>query len=72
MKAPESMKSILSALYLTSMSLSGYLFSLLLYIVDAASSATGRQWVSDNLNEGHVDWLYCLLLGKVLLFVTGG
>jgi len=67
-QAPDSMRSMMSALNLLATSLGGYVSSLLLYVVNQGTSSTGNKWVADNLNEGHLDYFY-LLLAVLMLAV---
>ncbi len=50
--APESLRSLCSALYLLSMGISGFLSSALILVVQAATTANGQPgWIADNLNQ---------------------
>eukprot|EP00210_Caulerpa_lentillifera_P005996 g5731.t1 len=62
-QAPDSMRSMMSALCLLTTSIAGYLSSLLLYIIDKCSTAAGSKWIPDNLNEGHLDYYFIVLIG---------
>ncbi|GER28085.1 major facilitator superfamily protein, partial [Striga asiatica] len=54
-QAPDSMRSICSALQLTTVGLGSYLSTLLV------TSRVG--WIPDNLNYGHLDYFYWLMAG---------
>ena len=57
----------MSALNLTAIALGAYLCSLFLLLIDSITHSVGHQWITDNLNEGHLDMFYLLILG---LFCT--
>lgn len=63
-QAPDSMRSMMGALSLLTTSIAGYFSSLLLYIIDEISKSAGSQWIPDNLNRGHLDYYFILLIGK--------
>ncbi|GJU39511.1 NRT1/ PTR family 8.2-like protein [Tanacetum coccineum] len=70
-QAPDSMRSLCSALALTTNSLGNYLSSLLVTIVMGITTEGGKAgWIPDNLNRGHF-WLLTVLsvlnLGAFLL-----
>lgn len=61
-QAPDAMRSLCSALSLTTVALGNYLSSLLVTIVTRISTKNGKPgWIPDNLNYGHVDYFYWLL-----------
>lgn len=61
-QAPDAMRSLGSALSLTTVALGNYLSSLLVTIVNKASTKGGRLgWIPDNLNYGHVHYFFFLL-----------
>ncbi|KAL4014274.1 hypothetical protein IC575_026474 [Cucumis melo] len=61
-QAPDAMRSLGSALSLTTIALGNYLSSLLVTIVNKASTKGGRLgWIPDNLNYGHVHYFFFLL-----------
>nr|XP_043612126.1 protein NRT1/ PTR FAMILY 8.2-like [Erigeron canadensis] len=74
-QAPDSMRSLCSALSLTTVALGNYLSSLLVTIVTAISTKGGKPgWIPDNLNHGQLQnffWLLTVLsvlnLGAYLL-----
>lgn len=74
-QAPDSMRSLCSALSLTTVALGNYLSSLLVTIVMAVSTRGGKPgWIPDNLNRGQLQnffWLLSILsvlnLGAYLL-----
>ena len=53
----------MSALNLTAIAQAAYLSSLFLLLIDAITRSTGHQWITDNLNEGHLDLFYLAILG---------
>ena len=57
----------MSALNLTAFALSAYLCSVFLLLIDVITRSVGHQWITDNLNEGHLDMFYLLILS---LFCT--
>lgn len=61
-QAPDAMRSLCSALQLTTVALGNYLSSLLVTIVTTASTRHGKLgWIPDNLNYGHIDYFFWLL-----------
>uniref|UniRef100_J3MHX8 Peptide transporter n=1 Tax=Oryza brachyantha TaxID=4533 RepID=J3MHX8_ORYBR len=61
-QAPDDMRSMCTALSLTSSALGNYLSTLLLVIVTAVSTRGGGVgWIPDNLNRGHLDYFFWLL-----------
>ncbi|KAL2343571.1 hypothetical protein Fmac_004856 [Flemingia macrophylla] len=67
-QAPDSLKTLGTALSLLSFSLGNYLSSLILTIVSYFTTKGGKVgWIPDNLNEGHVDYFFFLLAGLSFL-----
>lgn len=61
-QAPDAMRSLLSALSLTTVALGNYLSTLLVTVVTKVTTRHGRLgWIPDNLNRGHLDNFYWLL-----------
>ncbi|KAK1563018.1 hypothetical protein Q3G72_020879 [Acer saccharum] len=61
-QAPDAMRSLCSALSLTTISLGNYLSTALVIIVTKATTKNGKLgWIPDNLNRGHLDYFYWLL-----------
>ncbi|KAK1589255.1 hypothetical protein Q3G72_032018 [Acer saccharum] len=61
-QAPDAMRSLCSALSLTTVALGNYLSALLVTIVTAISTKNGKLgWIPNNLNYGHVDYFFWLL-----------
>ncbi|CAN0854704.1 Protein NRT1/ PTR FAMILY 8.2 [Linum grandiflorum] len=61
-QAPDAMRSLCSALSLTTVALGNYLSSLLVTIVTGVTTRGGKPgWIPDNLNYGHVDYFFWLL-----------
>lgn len=71
-QAPDAMRSLCSALSLTTVALGNYLSSLLVTIVTKVTTRHGKLgWIPDNLNRGHLDYFYWLLaILSVLNFVV--
>lgn len=63
-QAPDSMRSMMSALNLLATSLGGYVSSILVYVVNESTNKAGNKWITDNLNEGHLDYFFLLLSGN--------
>ncbi|KAF8010372.1 hypothetical protein BT93_J1104 [Corymbia citriodora subsp. variegata] len=62
-QAPDAMRSMCSALSLTTNALGNYLSSLLVTIVTAISTRHGKLgWIPDNLNYGHLHYFFWLLV----------
>ncbi|CAL5213918.1 unnamed protein product [Lathyrus oleraceus] len=67
-QAPDTMRSFCSALALLTNSLGNYLSSLIVIIVDYITTEDGKfGWITDNLNEGHLDYFFWLLAGLSFL-----
>ncbi|XP_030524239.1 protein NRT1/ PTR FAMILY 8.1-like [Rhodamnia argentea] len=61
-QAPDAMRSMCSALQLTTNALGNYLSSLLVTIVTRISTRHGKLgWIPDNLNYGHLQYFFWLL-----------
>lgn len=61
-QAPDAMRSLCSALSLTTNALGNYICSLLVTIVTSATTRHGNLgWIPDNLNRGHLDYFYWVL-----------
>lgn len=61
-QAPDAMRSMCSALSLTTVALGNYLSTLLVTVVTNATTRHGKPgWIPDNLNRGHLDYFYWLL-----------
>ncbi|GJW78762.1 NRT1/ PTR family protein 8.1 [Tanacetum coccineum] len=67
-QAPDAMRSLCSALYLTTIALGNYLSTVLVAIVSNVTSKHGKTgWIADNLNEGHLDYFFALMAVLSLL-----
>ena len=67
-QSPDAMRSLCSALSLLTTSLGNYLSSFILTVVTSLTSRDGNTgWISDNLNEGHLDYYFWLLAGLSFL-----
>ncbi|XP_042510555.1 protein NRT1/ PTR FAMILY 8.1-like [Macadamia integrifolia] len=61
-QAPDAMRSMCSALSLTTAALGNYLSTLLVTIITKVTTRHGSLgWIPDNLNRGHLDYFYWLL-----------
>ncbi|KAL5228559.1 hypothetical protein ABZP36_016824 [Zizania latifolia] len=61
-QAPDAMRSMCSALSLTTVALGNYLSTLLVTIVSHVTTRNGAVgWIPDNLNRGHLDYFFWLL-----------
>ncbi|KAJ4833973.1 hypothetical protein Tsubulata_018973 [Turnera subulata] len=61
-QAPDAMRSMCSALSLTTVALGNYLSSLLVTIITSITAKDGKPgWIPDNLNYGHIDYFFWLL-----------
>ncbi|GAQ80562.1 peptide transporter [Klebsormidium nitens] len=62
-QAPDAMRSLASALSLTTIALGNYLSSLLVTIITSATRRGGSPgWIPDNLNRGRIDLFFTVLL----------
>ncbi|RLN23803.1 protein NRT1/ PTR FAMILY 8.1-like [Panicum miliaceum] len=67
-QAPDAMRSLCSALSLTTVALGNYLSTVLVTIVTRITTRHGRLgWIPDNLNLGHLDYFFWLLAVLSLL-----
>ncbi|XP_031113776.1 protein NRT1/ PTR FAMILY 8.2-like [Ipomoea triloba] len=63
-QAPDSMRSLCSALSLTTNAIGNYLSSFLVTIVTNITTRNGKPgWLANNLNYGHLDYFFWLLAG---------
>ncbi|XP_058729055.1 protein NRT1/ PTR FAMILY 8.1-like [Vicia villosa] len=61
-ESPDAMRSLLSALSLTTNALGNYVSTLLVIIVTKVTTRNGNVgWIPDNMNRGHLDYFYWLL-----------
>ncbi|VAI10560.1 unnamed protein product [Triticum turgidum subsp. durum] len=60
-QAPESMKSLGTALSLTAYGVGNFLSSFILSLVTRVTRRRGSPWVADNLNAAHLDYYYAFL-----------
>ncbi|GJZ51330.1 proton-dependent oligopeptide transporter family protein [Tanacetum coccineum] len=61
---PGDLKSIGLALYLSVIGIGNFLSSFLISIVEKTTGGNGQDgWISDNINQGHIDYFYYLLTG---------
>lgn len=61
-QAPDAMRSMCSALSLTTVALGNYLSTVLVTIVTRITTKHGAAgWIPDNLNQGHLDYFFWLL-----------
>ncbi|XP_037437126.1 protein NRT1/ PTR FAMILY 5.2-like [Triticum dicoccoides] len=60
-QAPESMKSLGTALSLTAYGVGNVLSSFILSLVTRVTGRRGSPWVADNLNAAHLDYYYAFL-----------
>ncbi|XP_020252413.1 protein NRT1/ PTR FAMILY 8.1-like isoform X1 [Asparagus officinalis] len=61
-QAPDAMRSMCSALALTTDALGNYLSTLLVTVVTHVTTRNGKLgWIPDNLNRGHLDYFFWLL-----------
>ncbi|KAM0870113.1 hypothetical protein ACQ4PT_040224 [Festuca glaucescens] len=60
-QAPDAMRSMCSALSLTTVALGNYLSTLLVTVVAKITTRGGKEgWIPDNLNVGHLDYFWLL------------
>ena len=61
-QVPDAMRSMCSALSLTTNALGNYLSTLLVTVVTGITTKNGNLgWIPDNLNRGHLDYFFWLL-----------
>lgn len=61
-QAPDAMRSMCSALSLTTSAIGNYLSTLLVTVVTDITTRDGKLgWIPDNLNRGHLDYFFWLL-----------
>ncbi|XP_059655244.1 protein NRT1/ PTR FAMILY 8.3-like isoform X2 [Cornus florida] len=67
-QSPDGMRSLCSALSLLTSSLGRYLSSFILTTVTSITATSEKDgWISDNLNGGHLDYFFWLLVGFSIL-----
>ncbi|KAK8600122.1 hypothetical protein V6N12_049980 [Hibiscus sabdariffa] len=67
-QAPDAMRSLCSALSLTTVALGNYLSTVLVTAVTKITTRNGKLgWIPDNLNRGHLDYFFWLLAVLSLL-----
>ncbi|KAM0061212.1 putative bacterial ABC-type protein transporter [Helianthus debilis subsp. tardiflorus] len=67
-QAPDAMRSLCSALSLTTIALGNYLSTALVTVVAEVTTKNGKPgWIANNLNEGHLDYFFALLAVLSLL-----
>ncbi|XP_038974275.1 protein NRT1/ PTR FAMILY 8.3-like isoform X2 [Phoenix dactylifera] len=63
-QAPDTMKSMCTAIALLTISFGNYLSSLIVTLVDLATTRGGSPgWISEDLNSGHLDYYFLALTG---------
>lgn len=68
-QAPDAMRSLCSALSLTTVAFGNYLSTLLVTVVTNVTRSGGKPgWIAKNLNNGHLDYFFWLL--SVLSFLN--
>jgi len=72
-QAPDSMRSLGNALYLSTVAVGSFVSSLLVSIVTEITYDSNGGWIGNNLNRSHMDYFYWLLailsLVNTLVFV---
>ncbi|ESQ29204.1 hypothetical protein EUTSA_v10023384mg [Eutrema salsugineum] len=67
-QSPDAMRSLCSALALLNTAIGSYLSSLIITLVAYFSTINGGDgWIPDNLNEGHLDYFFWLLVSLGLV-----
>ena len=71
-QAPNELRSVGIALYLSIFGLGSFLSSFLISAIDKVTGGDGHDsWFNDNLNKAHLDYFYWLLVGLGLLGLAG-
>jgi peptide/histidine transporter 3/4 len=72
-QAPDSMRSLGNALYLSTVAVGSFVSSLLVSIVTEVTRDSNGGWIGNNLNRSHMDYFYWLLavlsFANTLVFV---
>ncbi|CAE6085377.1 unnamed protein product [Arabidopsis arenosa] len=67
-QAPDAMRSLCSALSLTTVAFGNYLSTFLVTLITNVTRSGGRPgWIAKNLNNGHLDYFFWLLAGLSFL-----
>nr|XP_024372616.1 protein NRT1/ PTR FAMILY 8.3-like [Physcomitrium patens] len=73
-QAPDSMRSLGTAVFLSTIGIGNFLSSILLSGIVKVTSLSGQSWIVDNLNRCRLDYFYWLLAGLMvanLCFFSG-
>ncbi|XP_072051178.1 solute carrier family 15 member 4-like [Amphiura filiformis] len=66
-QSPANMQGIMMGIFLLTTGIGGYIGSLLVIIVNAATSALGAEWFPDEINDGYLEYYFFLLAGLMLV-----
>ncbi|KAK9167689.1 hypothetical protein Scep_002880 [Stephania cephalantha] len=70
-QVPDGLESVGMALYMSIFGIGNFLSGFLVSIINMVTSANGQDsWVSSNLNDGHLDYFYWLLVGLNIAAMT--
>lgn len=60
---PDSLRSLGIALFLSALGIGSFINSFVISVTDEITGKTGDSWISNNLNQGHLDYYYLLIAG---------
>ncbi|KAJ8023047.1 Solute carrier family 15 member 4 [Holothuria leucospilota] len=66
-QAPYALQSVLMGLYLFTSGLGSYMGSLLVVVVNRISGASGNEWLPNEPNHGHLEYVFFTLAGLMTL-----
>lgn len=70
-QAPESMRSLGNALYISTLGLGNFISGVLITVVMKLTWNSNGGWLGNDLNRSHIDYFYWLLVGLAVVNFIG-